>query len=278
MIKIVSDTSTLYSIQEGKKNGVDIAPLSVTVANKSYKEYEEISPEEFLEKVKEGNLPTSSQPSIGEKLAIYNKYPKDQIIDITMADGLSGTYQSACSAKEMSDHSNNITVINSRTLCGPHRHLVEKAVALAKKKYSVTDIVKELSISMNHCKSFLIPEDFDFLRRGGRLSTLSASIGSFLKIVPIMTQTPDGTVLEKFGMKRTFSGAIAEIISFFKGMNINDDYIIYVTHAGNEEKAIKAKEMIIQSFPTIQTEIMVLSPAFITQGGPGCVAIQTILK
>ena len=59
------------------------------------------------------------------------QYPDAEIINITLADGLSGTYQSACMAKSMVDHEENITVINSKTLCGPHRYLVDVAVKLA---------------------------------------------------------------------------------------------------------------------------------------------------
>ena len=117
MIRIVTDSSTLYSVSQGKTKGINIAPLSVTIDNRTYKEFEEIQSKEFVEIIKEGHLPMSSQPSIGDVLEIYNSYPDDEIINITMADGLSGTYNSACVAKEMAENSKRIEVINSGTLC-----------------------------------------------------------------------------------------------------------------------------------------------------------------
>ncbi len=121
MIRIVSDSSTLYSEKEAKKNNLDVSPLTVTINEKTYRELEDITTEEFIEIIEQGHIPISSQPPIGDVIEIYDKYSNDEIINITMADGLSGTYDTACMAREMVDHRDLITVINSKTLCGPHR-------------------------------------------------------------------------------------------------------------------------------------------------------------
>ena len=57
MIKIVSDSSTLYSIKEGQANNIDIAPLTVSIDNKTYREYEDINTEEFIDIINEGHVP-----------------------------------------------------------------------------------------------------------------------------------------------------------------------------------------------------------------------------
>ena len=278
MIRIISDTSTLYSIEEGKKIGVDITPLSVTVKGKSYVEFEEISSNQFLDLLKDGSIPISSQPAVGTKIELYEKYSNDIIIDLAMADGLSGTYQSACSAREGIAHADNIHVVNTRTLCGPHRYLLQKTVALVKEGKGFKEILDDVNNCMDHCKSYLIPKDFDFLKRGGRISKVTASIGGLLKIVPIMTQTPDGTVLEKFDIKRTFKGAVESIIQSLKKMGVNEKYKLFVSHADNLKDANIAVALLEKVFTDIEIELLDLSPAFITQGGPQCVAVQTILK
>ena len=145
MIRIVTDSSTLYSVSEGKTKGINIAPLSVTINNRTYKEFEEIQSKEFVEIIKEGHLPMSSQPSIGDVLEIYNSYPDDEIINITMADGLSGTYNSACMAAQMLDNPERVSVINSKTLCGPHRYIIDivvKLVEMNKTRLEIVDMVK----------------------------------------------------------------------------------------------------------------------------------------
>ena len=141
MVRIVSDTSTLYSTAQAEAAGFTVAPLSVTIAGRSYREFDEISSDEFVEIIRKGHMPTSSQPAIGEVEDMYNRYPDEEIINVTMALGLSGTYTSAVAAAQMCDHADKISVINTRTLCGPHRYLVEKAVTWAKDGMSREEIL-----------------------------------------------------------------------------------------------------------------------------------------
>lgn len=277
MIRIVCDSSTLYSSKEGEKKGLLITPLMVSANGKSYREFDEISSEAFLDIVRQGAIPSSSQPSIGEKMDLYDHYQEDTIIDIAMADGLSGTYQSACMAREDAVNKNNIYVLNSKTLCGPHRYLVNKALRLRTEGKSVEEMIAALNESIDNSISFLIPMDFSFLKRGGRLTPMAATFGGMLKLVPIMTQTKDGTRLEKKAVKRTFKGAIEEVIKGFKEYGVDENYYISISHAGNEKCAVQANTMLSNAF-SCEIEMFLLSPAFITQGGPDCVAIQAIKK
>ena len=132
MVRIVSDSSTLYSPAQAREAGFAVSPLSVTIAGKSYREFAEISAREFVDIIRQGNMPTSSQPAIGEVAALYEEFAGEEIPNIAMADGLSGTYRSAVAAKELSESGEKITVLNTRTLCGPHRYMVQKAVEMAK--------------------------------------------------------------------------------------------------------------------------------------------------
>lgn len=278
MIRILSDTSTLYSIEEGKKKNVYISPLSVTINNKTYVEYEEIKDKEFIDIINEGHVPTSSQPAIGAVLELYNKYKEDEIINITMADGLSGTYQSACAAKNICDKPENVTVVNSKTLCGPHRYLVDLAAKLASLEYKRDEIIEILEERIETSKSFLIPHDFDFLVRGGRLSFLAGKIGAMIGLVPVVLATDDGKRLGNFTKTRSFKKAVNKICDYFDEKNVDSSYKIYVSHALNEGLANEAKKIILEKISEAEVIINKLSPAFITQGGPSCVSIQYIKK
>ena len=276
-MKIVTDTSTLFSPKEGLELGLTVLPLSVTAAGNVYKEYVDIQPTEFLKIVKEGHVPTSSQPSVGETIDAFEN-TDEEIICISMADGLSGTYQSAVGAKNSVNNNEHITVINSRTLCGPHRYMVKKALKMKAEGATTQKIVDEMNRLAHSNKSFLIPSDFDFLARGGRLTPLAAKIAGLVKIVPVMTQTEDMKKLESAGMKRTMKKAVQTAIDAFKDMGVNENYLITVSHAGVEEEAKKVLNQIHEAFPNTEIELVHLSCAFIVQGGPGCIAIQTINK
>ena len=276
MVRIVSDTSTLYSTQQAKDAGFAVSPLSVTIAGKTYREFDEISSEEFVSIIRQGHMPTSSQPAIGEVAALYEQFAGDEILNIAMANGLSGTYQSAQAAADLCENDVNVTVVNSRTLCGPHRYAVEKAVQWAKEGHGVKQIVEKLEEKLNSAKSFLVPADFDYLRRGGRLSPLVSYVGKAASLTPIMTQTDDGCRLTIAGIRRGFPPAVKFIASALEKHGVGDNWRIYISHAGALDKAELALKHLKEAFPKAVLEILPLSPAFITQGGPGCVAVQVI--
>jgi DegV family protein with EDD domain len=276
MVRIVSDTSTLYSTLQAKDAGFAVSALSVTIAGNSYREFDEISSEEFVNIIRQGHMPTSSQPAIGEVEALYCSYPEDEIINVSMAHGLSGTYTSAVAAAQMCDHADKITVINTRTLCGPHRYMVERAVEWAREGLSVAEIVEKLGELMDSAKSFLVPADFDYLRRGGRLSPLVSHVGKAAGLTPIMTQTENGERLTVASIRRGYSHAIKYMTKELEKHGIGEGWRVYISHAGALEKAQQTLDALKAAMPGAYYEILPLSPAFITQGGPGCVAVQYV--
>ena len=276
MVRIISDTSTLYSTRQAREAGFAVSPLSVTIGGKSYREFDEISSDEFVEIINQGHMPTSSQPAIGEVSALYEEFAGEQILNIAMAHGLSGTYMSAVAAADLGENAGDITVVNTRTLCGPHRYMVEQAVAMAKNGASLEELLAWLNKRMDTAKSFLIPADFDYLRRRGRLSPLVSHVGKLAGLAPIMTQTEDGTRLTVASIKRGFKHAVKYCVDYLEKKGIGRGWKIYISHAAAPEKADQALEQLRAAMPEAAFEIVPLSPAFITQGGPKCMAIQIV--
>ena len=276
MVRIVADTSTLYSTRQARESGFAVSPLSVTIAGQSYREFDEISAEEFVAIIRQGHMPTSSQPAIGEVEALYKEFSDDEILNVAMAHGLSGTYTSACAAAQLCDHADRIHVINTRTLCGPHRYLVEKAVEWANAGEDVQTITGKLNALMDTAKSYLVPADFDYLRRGGRLSPLVSYVGKAANLTPIMTQTEGGERLTAAGIRRGFPHAVKAIVGELEKAGVGKGWRVYISHADAMDKAELAMQKLKEAMPEAYCEIIPLSPAFITQGGPGCMAVQYI--
>lgn len=278
MIRIISDSSSLYSEKKGQEKNITIASLTVHINGKNYREYEDIETEEFINIINEGHIPTSSQPSIGHVVDMYNQYEEDEIINISMADGLSGTYNSACVARGMAKNPERIHVINSETLCGPQKYLVDLAVTLVEEGKECKEIVDEINKALKESKSYLIPHDFDYLVRGGRISSIVGKIGSAIKLVPVMTMSDDKKSLVKFTTKRTYKKAVQKIIEQMTEDGINSEHKLYIYHACNEDGAEEIKKIILSAMPDADIEMGLLGPAFTTQGGPGCISIQHIKK
>ena len=277
MIHIVTDSSTLYSIEEGKEIGLSVVPLNITVDDQSYRDFEDITDHQLLEMIAANKIPRTSQPSLGEKIDLYNTLVKDgEVIDITMASGLSGTYQTACLAKDACSMPERVHVVDSLTLCGPHRAMVDKALEMAVERKSVEEILAYLERVKEKEVSFLIPIDFEFLVRGGRLNGMAGVLGGLLKLMAVMKKGAGGKGLDKFSVCRTARKVGHDIVEEMKREGIDSSYTFYITHAANEELATKMKWKIEQEFVGATVHMYPLSPSFITQGGPGCVALQAI--
>lgn len=275
MVQIVTDSSVLYTEEETKAAGFDVIPLCVSVGDMDGRDLQ-IDMEEFYGRIGKGEIPRSSQPPIGDVVEVYEKYQDADVLNICVAAGLSGTYHGALSARDMVESRDRITVFNSRTLCGPHRYMVEKAQRMKEEGKGIPEILEWLKSAAEKTESFLIPQDFGFLKRGGRLTPVAAALGSVLKLKPVMRLTEDGTRLDKFFVKRTMSAAASGIMDHMKKKGIDGRYLLYIVHAAAPKEAGAIREMIEAEFKGIEIRMMDLSPVFVAQGGPGCVAIQYI--
>ena len=221
-MKIVTDSSVMFSVEDGAQRGMTVLPLVVTIDGQTWLEYEDISAEEFLAKVRAGALPQSASPPPALTLEAYDT--DDEVIHLAMADGLSGAYEVACGLVKQARHPERVHVVNTRTLCVPHRVLACAAV----------------------------------------------------KAFPVMKQTDDGTRLEKMKVARSFAKALNAIADDLEARGVGEGCFLGVSHADNRVQAEEASRMLAERFPGCRHGIFELGPAFITQGGPGCLAIQAI--
>ena len=270
-MKIIADTATLFAPAEGEQQNITIVPVCVTINDRTYKDYAEISSEEFLQMIEAGGVPTSSQPAVGDMLDVYDSCDEEMLV-LTVGDGLSGAYRTAVGA----EGKERIHVINSKTLAGPLRHLAKKAVELKNRGFGIHEIKKELEVCIESSMSFVIPEDFDFLKRSGRLTAITAKVGGMLKLLPILTQTDDKKRIKPIGVKRTWKAAVDVIVEQMHSRAVNGDYLISICHTGTYDRAEAVLKQIKAAFPHTKTEILTLSPALITHGGPGCIVVQAV--
>ena len=272
-MKIITDSSSLFSSMEAKKNGFQVIPVSVMMNGRSYKDYEEITSEEMLAHIVQGAVPKSSQPAIGEMLEAY-EVTNDEILMLTIGDGLSGTYSNAVGAKNSLDNNEHIHVVNTQTLAGAYHYIVEKAVKLKNEGLPIQEIKEQLQHSIQNSLSYVIPTNFTFLKRSGRLSPIAANAAGFMKIVPTLTLSEDRRKIELLTMTRTFKKAIEEVIKNMKTNGVTEDYQITVSHAGVCERAKETIEQLKQAFTSATFELFELAPSLILHGGPGCIVIQ----
>lgn len=271
-MKIMTDTGSLLSIEKARQLDVELIPLQVEIKGKNYRDYFEISSQDYIQAIQSA-IPQSSQPAIGDVMKAFEAHPDG--LYIAMTSGLSSTFVSAKAL--MTSDFPSLTVFNSKTLAGTQQYLVELAARLSS-SLDKDAIIERMEQCLSQCKSYLIPVDFDYLKRNGRLSGMAAMMSGLLKIKPIVFHIPGMEKLEKFGVARTWSHAIDDIISDMKKAQVQATHKVYVSHGDNLPVAQLFKQKLEDAFANIEVVLNLLSPVMITQGGPGCVSVQYILK
>lgn len=275
-MRIIADTPALFSPEEGRSIGLSVVPACTVIDQKVYRDYVDISSDECVSILNAGAAATTSQPSIGDIVEVYENCDEEMLV-LPIGDGLSGTYQNMVSAREMTDSSKRIHVLDTKTLAGPQHYLVRKAIQLRDQGLDIERIKSALQECIRTSASFVIPQDFSFLRRSGRLTPVAAKIGTVLKIVPIMTQTQDMKRITLFAIKRSRKKAVAALVDHFKSLGVNEKYMISVSHGGVKEEAMAVLEQLREHFASSVLELFSLPPSLMIHGGPGCIVIQTMM-
>ena len=187
-IRIITDSTTEISMDEAKKLDITVLPLKTLFGDEVYLDGIDITPEEFYAKLAVSEkLPTTSQPSPFEFEETYKQSLEagDKIIVICIAANLSGTYQSACMARENFD--GDIWVIDSGTATIGLQILVRLAISLRDRGKTAEEIVQIIEDKKDSVCLFAVIDTLEYLYKGGRLSRTSTYAGTLLRVKPLVT-------------------------------------------------------------------------------------------
>ncbi|EKO1912431.1 DegV family protein [Clostridium botulinum] len=214
-----------------------------------------LSYEEFYTGIKKGEMPSTSQINEYRFEEKFKELLKEErpIIYIAMSSGLSGTVNSAKMAREeilAQNEKADITIIDTKCSSIGQGLLVYNAVQMAKEGKSKEEIVKWINENKDKVNHWFMVENLTHLKRGGRVSATSATIGTLLNIRPIIHIEKDGT-LKNITNIRGSKKAIRYLLDRFKENCINhEDVLIGIVHGHCAEEAEKLKEMVIEEFGT----------------------------
>ncbi|EKN36658.1 DegV family protein [Clostridium botulinum CFSAN001627] len=234
-IKIITDSTADLPKDIIEKYDIEVIPLFVSFGDKVYKDGVDIKLEQLFTKIEKENVfPQTSQVNPQRFYEYYKKYIDKgySIISIHISSKMSGTYQSACLAKDMLD-SDNITVIDSNNVTSGLGLLVIKACKLKDEGLSIEEIVKGVKETIPHIKSVLAFETLDYLVKGGRLSKTAGFIGNVLGIKPILAvENGEMVVKDKVRGSKKAIRAIFEYIGKL-GLKQGEPYVLL--HVQNKD-------------------------------------------
>ena len=280
MVKITTDTTSMYTVAEGKEMGIDLVPMTLIAGDKSYREIEEINVDELKVLIEDGVKLTTSQPAVGEVMDLFEEASEESpILHITMGANFSGAYSSACAVKEMMDDDvkDFITVYESGTVCGVNWVMVNIAKDMADKGHTVEEIVKVLDHIKANDRNHMLPQDFAMVQRGGRVSEEERKLDPSLNIVPVLGFNEDRSRFVALGVMPSLKPAVEKVIEQFKATGVDEKFFITIAQSYCMEDAEMAKAMLDEAFPDCSKKIFTLTPVFTVQSGTRCVSIQAFL-
>lgn len=278
---IVTDTTSGLDFDSAKSHNIELVPLSVLIDGVEYKDHIDITSEELYNKLRDGAVPTTSQPNIGyveEQMKKWKDANYDAIIIVTISSHLSGTYQGFKMMAEQLQM-DNIHLVDSLSVAGPLLDEVLLARKLADEGKSTEEIIQALQKRIQNSISFLYPETLTQLKKGGRISPVAANMASLLKIKPLLMLKKDGTIIDKYGMSRTET-KIFEMIkdALVKEKVACDTHCLYLAHAEAEAILERFSTYIKHELGDIEIFPLPLPAVLTSHGGLGCIAVQSTLK
>jgi DegV family protein with EDD domain len=164
-------------------------------------------------------MPTTSQPSIGDFLAVWEPLLRDgqDVVSLHLASGISGTYDSALQAKArlVDDGLDEarLCVLDAKTGAGGTGMMLLAGAAAIQSGGDVETVANRIRAAREALKIWFIVDTLEYLRRGGRIGAAAAFLGGALKIKPILTFETEITPVERV---RTASRAFERMVDYMQ--------------------------------------------------------------
>lgn len=271
---IVTDSTAYIPQHIRESHDIHMIPLSVNFGNETYQEEIEITSQQFFEKMRDQQeLPTTSQPSIGMFVELFERLSKeyDAVISIHLSSGISGTYNGAATAGDMVENIEVYTFDTEVSAMVQGFYALE-AAEMAQAGKAPTDIMARLEEMKKTMSAYIMVDDLTNLQKGGRLSGAAALIGSLLQVKPILHF--ENKVIVPYEKVRTKKKALNRVFDLLhEDAKDHEPMRVVVIHANRPEEAEKMKEELQEKYKNIECMVSYFGPVVGTHLGEGAIGI-----
>lgn len=252
-IAVVADSNSGYTPEEAKAAGVHFIPMPFYIDEKEYFEGVNLSHEEFFDFLAKDADVSTSQPSPGSMLSLWDELLEsyDEIIYLPMSSGLSGTCQTATMLAQ--DYEDRVYVVDNQRISVPLKHCVQDALTMAEMGKSAKEIKDYLERTKFDSVVYITVDTLKYLKKGGRVTPAAAALGTLLKIKPVLQIR--GEKLDSYAKARTMNQAKKlmidalrkDIDELFDG-NLSEVHLD-IAHTKNDAVAQEMKTLLEEAFP-----------------------------
>ena len=273
MIRIITDSTCEAPDALLHHPAVSVVPLSVVFGQTALRDGIDITREEFWRRLPTSDpLPSTSQATPVDFLSLFQQHTAagDEVIAVTISAKLSGTYDSAISARN-SLPTAPIDVVDSRSTSVGLGLMLQEAVTMTDAGASRDAIVAKLARMREQIRVIFVVETLEYLQRGGRIGKAQAFVGTLLKFKPLLAIV-DGEIVPVTRVRsrakalETMQETLLQQVSQ-RGPQVR--LALTQALAPDEAKAVGAK--LATSFGTSQIFTADLGPVLVVHVGPGTI-------
>lgn len=279
-VAVITDSNSGITQKEAAELGIKVVPMPFYINEELYFEDITLTQEQFYEKLADDADISTSQPSPGDVLDLWNETLKtyDEIIYIPMSSALSSSCETAIMLSE--DFDGKVFVVDNQRISITQRQAVLDAMQLAEEGKSGKEIYDILMREKLEASIYITVDTMKYLKKGGRVTPTAAALGTVLNIKPVLQI--QGGKLDTFAKvrgwkaaKKTMLDAMEkDITERFAGKEVH----LAAAYTCDEETAAAWKEEIEARFPGYELVMNKLSLSVSCHIGPGSMAVACSKK
>lgn len=276
MVRIVTDSTSDIPRPMAEEYGIRVVPAIVNFGLESFREGVDLSPSEFFARlVASPTLPTTSQPSVGEFMEAYAEAGRsgEPVLGIHLGSTFSGLYDAARLASQ-SMPERAVTVYDSGLLSMGLGLMVLEAAKAARRGATVEQLLRLLDSLKPRTRVIAVLDTLEYLRKGGRLSRVSATLGRMLSIRPVI-QVFDNR-LDQLARTRHRMNSLNRLLEFAQ-THAPFDHLV-VLHAAAANAADWVAERLARLNSGVKPAIIEAGSVIGTHAGPGAVGFACITR
>lgn len=285
-IAIITDSNSGITSAEAKELGVYVLPMPFMIDEEECFEGINLDVEQFFELLKNDRTISTSQPSLASVTELWDEVLKeyDSVVHIPMSSGLSSSYATANMLAQ--DYDDKVQVVNNQRISVTQKQSVRDAIYLVNQGKTAVEIKEILERDKFESTIYIMVDTLTYLKRGGRITTAAAALGTLLKLKPVLQI--QGEKLDAFAKARTVKQAKSIMINAIQS-DIKDRFsqypqdrlVISMAHTDNLEAAKEFREEVVSAFPWLNAEdieINDLSLSVSCHIGPGALAVTCSIR
>ncbi|MCF7808016.1 MAG: DegV family protein [Candidatus Marinimicrobia bacterium] len=257
------------------EHNIHTIPIRIRFGTDEYTDRVDLDTARFYLKLAAGGeFPKTSQPPPGDFIKLYESLldEYDHILSLHISSQLSGTYSTAVSAAERVSPS-RITVVDTKSGGLAEGIIAVRAAELIEQGKSLEEVLSDIQTLVANRRIYIVFKSLDYIVKGGRLNAKVGSLLTKLKLMPLITYKPDGS-LGRAGIVKNNDQTIPKLIDrVIRELGDRSPTEIGVMHAAALREGKELQTALETAFPTARHMMTEIGPGIGSYAGPGTLAI-----